>query len=310
MKKNGFQVLVIPDDNGAIKEISISRILINSILSVLGVLVLGLSFYSYGYYSKSVDEVQLQSLQNENLALISKLKDVKGNIQTLSFEIVALNRADDMLRVLADLPEIHEDIRQVGVGGPDLSRINSSDQKISSTTRMLTEKIFIDVDKLLREAKLQEASFTQIQDKLAGDKDKFARIPTIQPTYGYLTAGYGYRRHPFTGRREFHHGLDIANREGTPIYGTGGGVVEYTGVQRAYGQMIIINHGYGYKTLYAHLSKIMVRQGQKIKRGDMIAKMGTTGRSTGPHLHYEVIKNKKRTNPVLYFYGNQTLARR
>ena len=307
MKKNGITLLLIPNNKSSIKEFKIPRFLIYSVIFIVLALVASLSFYSFGYYNKVVDHVKLKSLEEENLALINRLNEINRDILALKQTITSLNKEDDMLRILADLPQIHEDIRRVGVGGPEFRDVKLM-EKLSSRTMALTKKTVIDIDQLLREARLQEASFQEIGKKLRAEKDKISRIPTIQPTYGYITAGYGYRRHPFTGRREFHRGIDIANRVGTPVYSSADGVVKHIGYQRAYGKIIIVDHGYGYQTRYAHLHQILIRKGQKVKRHDMIAKMGSSGRSTGPHLHYEVLKGGKWVNPYLHFYSEDIMV--
>lgn len=307
MKKNGLTLLLIPNNNSSIKEFKIPRLFLTSIIALVLVLVGSLAFYSFGYYQKVIDQVKLKNLEEENLVLLNRLHDINRDVLSLKKTIDALNKEDDMLRILADLPQIHEDIRRVGVGGPEFVNERTVD-KLSSRTMALTKKTIFDLDQLLREAKLQEASFKEISQKLSAEKDKVAHIPTIQPTYGYVTAGYGYRRHPFTGRREFHRGIDIANRVGTPVYATASGVIKHVGYQRAYGKIIIVDHGYGYQTRYAHLHEILCRRGQRVKRHDMIAKMGSSGRSTGPHLHYEVLKNGKWINPLMHFYSEDILS--
>jgi len=251
----------------------------------------------------TTDTMKNQNLLDENRTLVSKISEINSNLITLKRQMDALGQEDDMLRIIANLPQINEDIRKVGVGGPEYQD-RELNQNLSSRNNALTKKVILDVDQLLRKANLQRASFEEIKNKLQGAKDKISRIPTIRPTTGYNTARFGYRWHPFTGKREFHRGIDIANRYGSPIYATAGGVVIFLGTRGNYGKMIILDHGYGYQTKYAHLDKYLVRNGQEIKRGDLIAKMGSTGRSTGPHLHYEVLKNNKQVNPVAHFYAN------
>ena len=120
-----------------------------------------------------------------------------------------------------------------------------------------------------------------------------------------MASGYGYRTDPFTKKRRFHYGMDFSARKGTPIYATGNGVVKRADNRSSgYGRHIRIDHGFGYISLYAHLSKYNVRRGQRVKRGDIIGYVGNTGRSVGPHLHYEIFKDKKRINPLNFYYGN------
>ena len=145
---------------------------------------------------------------------------------------------------------------------------------------------------------------------MAKQKEKLlAAIPAIQPVKNedlkQMASGYGYRSDPFTKIRKFHYGMDFTARTGTPIYATGDGVVYKADASLSgYGNHIEINHGYGYKTLYAHLSKYNCRPGQRVKRGDIIGYVGSTGRSQAPHLHYEVFKGSERVNPLNFYYGS------
>ncbi len=127
-------------------------------------------------------------------------------------------------------------------------------------------------------------------------------VPNIKPVSGLITSTFGMRAHPIYNLSLFHQGLDISAAEGTNVQTTGDGIVAFAGYDKGYGQKITINHGYGYKTSYAHLSTLMVHQGQKVSRGDIIALSGNTGVTTGPHLHYEIQKNNIKVNPTAYFY--------
>ncbi len=128
------------------------------------------------------------------------------------------------------------------------------------------------------------------------------KIPIGPPVFGRITSGYGYRFHPLLHRIEFHYGVDIKARYGTPVRATADGVVLFAGRWGTYGKVVIIRHSFGYRTLYAHLSRIVVRKGQRVKVGQVIGFVGNTGRSTGPHLHYEIVKGFRHVNPVYYMY--------
>jgi murein DD-endopeptidase MepM/ murein hydrolase activator NlpD len=165
------------------------------------------------------------------------------------------------------------------------------------------------LDTILKALVVQSRSLDEIA-KLAKDKEKLlAAIPAIQPIKNedlrQMASGFGYRSDPFTKIRKFHAGMDFTARTGTPIYATGDGTVSVADNRMSgYGNRIIIRHGFGYETLYAHLSKFKVRAGQKVKRGDVIGYVGSTGRSEAPHLHYEVHKNGEVINPINFYYGN------
>ncbi len=156
------------------------------------------------------------------------------------------------------------------------------------------------VDELNTASQRQENSFGSLLDKLEGQRNLLASTPAIRPTDGWMTSRFGHRVSPFTGRKEFHKGLDIANRKGTAILATANGIVSYAGRKGPMGNVLVIDHGHGMITRYAHLSEALKKQGEKVKRGDIIAQMGNSGRSTGPHLHYEVHLNGVPVNPATY----------
>jgi murein DD-endopeptidase MepM/ murein hydrolase activator NlpD len=214
------------------------------------------------------------------------------------------NRDNNIYRIYFNTSPISEEERKAGFGGvnryKDLQGFNNS-ELIENTTKR--------VDVLTKELVIQSKSLDEIV-ALAKQKEKLlAAIPAIQPVKNedlkHMASGFGYRSDPFTKIRKFHYGMDFTARTGTPIYATGDGVVvKADNSLSGYGNHIEINHGYGYITLYAHLSKYKCRSGQRVKRGDIIGYVGSTGRSEAPHLHYEVMKNKQKINPMNFYYGS------
>ncbi|MGC9342011.1 MAG: M23 family metallopeptidase [Bacteroidales bacterium] len=213
-------------------------------------------------------------------------------------------RDDKVYRSVFELEPIPSSVREAGFGGSEdyYSNLNSRDGDfVKSTARKL--------DELSTKVKVQSVS---LEDLYLIAKEKsllLERKPSIQPISPadqfWLTSTYGYRWDPFTRNRRMHHGIDLAGPLGLNIYAAGAGVVEVAEYNRhGYGKEVIINHGFGYKTVYAHLDEILVTRGQKIKRGEAIGTLGSTGRSTGPHLHYEIRKNGRPVNPMYYFYEN------
>jgi murein DD-endopeptidase MepM/ murein hydrolase activator NlpD len=146
----------------------------------------------------------------------------------------------------------------------------------------------------------KEQDFTSLLDQLNEKKNLLACTPSIRPVKGWISSSFGYRNSPFTGRRELHAALDIANREGTPIIAPADGVVTFAGKKGLYGNLVVIDHGYGLVTRYGHLKSADVNKGDKVKRGEVLGRMGSTGRSTGPHVHYEVRLNGLPVNPDNY----------
>lgn len=166
------------------------------------------------------------------------------------------------------------------------------------------------IDRLDRMVYTQIRSFNSLEEQLAGDRDRIAHIPAIQPVperfLRTMASGYGYRRDPIYGTTKFHEGMDFSAPVGTPVYATADGQVSKAAWQGAYGNAIDISHGYNYMTRYAHLSRMTVHQGQTVHRGDLIGYVGNTGKSTGPHLHYEVRYRGQPQNPVNYYFYDLT----
>jgi len=196
--------------------------------------------------------------------------------------VAKLLEQDRELRLAVDLKPIDDDIKKVAVGGVEEKyEFNLSDEEAG---KLLAES-FAKIDKLERELRLQQKSYEEIYRQYRINQEKFKRIPAILPLKGSLTSKFGYRKHPILGIWAMHEGVDLVVDVGTPVYATGDGVVSYVGYRGRYGLLVEIDHGFGYVTLYAHLSKAFVREGQKVKRGDRIALSGATGLVTAPHLH-------------------------
>ena len=155
-------------------------------------------------------------------------------------------------------------------------------------------------DSLVRLSSFETHQFKAIYDKLLDKKDRLDHTPSIMPCSGYETRGYGLMLHPISGYKQFHAGIDLANRPGTPIFATANGTVEFAGTRGKLGRTVIINHGNGLKTIYGHLNKFTVKKGQEVTRGDKIGEMGNTGYSTAPHLHYAITVDGRSVNPAKY----------
>lgn len=230
---------------------------------------------------------------------------LNGKIALMDEALAAIEERDNTIyRVYFNSDPISNEFRRAGLGGKnrykDLEDFNTSDLIIGSTKK---------VDEIMKALAVQSVSLDEIT-KLAKRKALLLKsIPAIQPVKNeelrQMASGFGYRSDPFTKIRKFHKGMDFSAKSGTPIYATGDGIVKKADAKvSGFGNHIEINHGYGYMTLYAHLSKYKVRAGQKVKRGDIIGYVGSTGRSEAPHLHYEVHKNGEVVNPLNFYYGS------
>tara|TARA_B100001540_G_C15808675_1_gene643377 strand:+ start:1474 stop:2445 length:972 start_codon:yes stop_codon:yes gene_type:complete len=234
---------------------------------------------------------QYELINNE----LNQVELVLDNIQ---------DRDDNIYRVIFEADPIPSSIRKAGYGGVNRYE-NLKGYKNSELIINTSEKI----DKISKQLYIQSKSFDEIIELAKNKEDMLAAIPAIQPVsnkdLSRMASGYGYRIHPIYKTRRMHAGMDFSAKTGTPIYATGDGTVsKVKKSRRGYGNHVIIDHGYGYKTLYAHMQKYIVRKGQKIKRGETIGYIGSTGTSVAPHLHYEVHKNNKKVNPVNYFYND------
>jgi murein DD-endopeptidase MepM/ murein hydrolase activator NlpD len=264
------------------------------ILSILGSLnnyygdVLGLGF-------KTASE-----LAEENSLLRQQVRNLNARLIDVTGALSQLAQSDNQLRTAVNLPKIDLDVRAMGTGGTAVEKLDGLVSKdaneVLSSSSMLLEKVE-------KEISFQMQSYREIYGKHEENKRLFASLPAIKPMVGtYSYHGFGMRRDPFLGVMRMHEGVDIHNDVGTPVYATGDGVVEFSGnTGSSYGIALEVNHSFGYKTWYAHLSRCVARSGQRVKRGQLIAYSGNTGRSTGPHLHYEVRRNGTQQNPVEYF---------
>ncbi len=216
------------------------------------------------------------------------------------------DRDDNIYRVIFESEPIPNSIRQAGFGGSDRYSVfdNYDNAELLKTT---TERL----DKITKQLYIQSKSFDEVV-KLAKNKEQLiSSIPAIMPINNKdlrrQPGGFGWRTHPIYKTPEFHPGMDFAAEQGTPIYATGDGVVETADANaQGYGNHVVINHGFGYQTLYGHMSKMAVRVGKKIKRGELVGYVGSTGLSTAPHIHYEVIKNGEKVNPINFYFNDLT----
>jgi murein DD-endopeptidase MepM/ murein hydrolase activator NlpD len=243
-----------------------------------------------------------RSLVTENAILRDQLRVFETRFQNLQGRLATLSDQGNELRLLVDLPKLDNETRQAGFGGAD-ERV---DFGVSGNVNGMLNAMRTAVAKMEKEVGLQQTSYREAISKYDRNERMYPCIPAIKPMDGYFSmSGFGIRFHPIFHQWMPHEGLDIANDIGTPVYATGDGVVVSAGrTQAGLGIMIVIDHGYGYTTVYGHLDKVLARSGERVKRGALIARSGRTGIATGPHLHYEVRLNGVLQNPVDYFFDD------
>jgi len=250
--------------------------------------------------------IELKRVQKENITQKIELQELNTKIDDMETYLTKLQVFDKKIRVMANIDNgaganaaTGAQAEPSGMGGTS----GAADYFVNpdrTKNRELVSKVYGGLDLLKMEAAKQEKSFTEIQELLLRQSSLLASTPSIWPARGWLTSSYGYRGDPFNGRYQMHSGLDIANRVGSEIIAPADGIVTRATMIPALGKVVEISHGYGVKTVYGHLSELGVTLGQRVKRGQPIAKMGSTGRSTGPHLHYEVLVNGVTVNPSKY----------
>lgn len=270
------------------------------------VAILGFSVFSgFRAFTQAVDKARLADLERENEALRSTITGLAGKVTEFEDAMARHVEFEEHVRILADLEPMDQDVWGVGVGGPELR----SAAGIGGLQGERLESIGEDIERMLRQLKLQRHSFTEILQSLRDKSDELSCIPSIKPVdVGYISSGFGKRRDPFTGRISRHEGLDFSARKGSNIYATANGTVRKAKYDRGYGYTIEIDHGNGIVTKYAHNQKLLVRRGQKVSRGDVIAYLGDSGRSTAPHLHYEVRLNGVAQNPLKFILPSDTVV--
>ncbi|HTY38900.1 MAG TPA: peptidoglycan DD-metalloendopeptidase family protein [Bacteroidota bacterium] len=240
-----------------------------------------------------------QVLVAENTVLRDQLKTIGGRLQSLQSKLATLSDQGNELRLLVDLPKLDSDTRSAGFGGTD----DKIDLGVSGNVNRMLNDLRLSMSKAEKEIQLQQTNYTEVSDKYEHNKAMYACMPAIKPMEGYYSIhSFGMRMHPVFHEVRMHEGLDIANDIGTPVHATGDGVIEAAGrTEAGLGIMVVVNHGFGYTSVYGHLSKVLVRPGDRVKRGAVIALSGKTGIATGPHLHYEVRLNGVLQNPVDFF---------
>jgi murein DD-endopeptidase MepM/ murein hydrolase activator NlpD len=289
------------DENGTQWDFSKRQLFIVVFLCV-SIVGTGL-FFATDYLTKILYQTKLKNLKRDYSQLSLTLSKLHQQMDLLSTHVINIEEKDRALRTYANMPQIDKDVRKLGIGGMEVVKHVKVENQLSDPASKLID-LEMNVDNLTRKVKLELASYSNIYNKVIKESDRLQSIPSIRPVNGgYINSGFGYRNDPFTSKPRFHYGQDITVSSGTNIYAPSDGVVKYAARQGGFGKVIKLDHGYGYRTIFAHLSKFYVKWGQKVKRGDLIGKSGNTGRSAGPHLHYEVHRNGVPQNPLDYFFS-------
>ena len=272
-------------------------------LVTVSLIVLG-SFLLIGadYVSKVLYDKRLKEFKANYTSVIFNIDAIQSRLKELDKQILDIEEKDKAVRTYAGMPDVDKDIRKLGIGGVALKESPVLDNLAPAVSKEISE-LHLDIEKLSRQVNFELASYETIYEKVKSDINRIRHIPSIRPVSGgFLNSSFGYRQDPIDNVRRFHQGQDITVASGTPIFSPADGAVKRAYYIGGFGNHIKLEHSSGYSTTYAHLSKIFVRHGQKIKRGDIIGETGNTGRSTAPHLHYEVHYRGTPKNPLDYFF--------
>ena len=275
-----------------------------AVVTFAGICLLGVMVYGYHDLRQSIAEKgqmaltvakQHEQIIDQRLQIQAFAQEIDG----LKNKLITLERFEEKIRTIANLAPIGDNEGLFGIGGapiddldPDLGLARRHEALMREMHRQVKEMDTVSLD--------QQERLESLLEKLEDQRSALEATPSIKPADGWISSQFGYRVSPFTNRRESHKGIDIANHIGTPILATAKGRITFTGNKGSMGKVMTIDHGHGLVTRFAHLDKILKKKGESVKRGDTIALMGNSGRSTGPHVHYEVRLNGQEVDPAKY----------
>jgi len=300
MKKK-FTVMIF--DESRLGDVRTRKISMPLIYVALVAVVLYVAASSAGFYFLSNLHKEKQTLltyKSENVKLKKQISGYENQLVVINDKLASVSELENQVRGLAVYGKSPESKKRLAMGGKEVDVT----EDIADVAARKDKDYFKDLSSALTnlgaDLEKKAQSLSELADFLEGQKLRLSSTPSIWPSNGWISSRFGYRISPFTGRRVFHEGLDVAGKFGAPIKATAAGTVVFSGRKNGYGKVVIIDHGFGYMTKYAHNSTNLVNAGQKVMKGDKIAKIGNSGRSTGPHVHYEVLVNGVPVNPLKF----------
>lgn len=296
MAKRVYTVLVLPDASSPARVFHISHTTLVGLFWIAAVGFLALSFLLSQYVTLHARALERKQIRQETTAQ----NGMAEKVGWLEGELARLREMGWRIRLAVGLDKSERQPAPMGRGEADRVSQNPPSDTLKQRTERIVDSMHQDLATLKQEIDSREQSFRKLKSYLDEKAAVRAATPTILPVRGLITSGYGYRKSPFTGLPEFHQGLDIAAPSGTPILATADGVVAFVGSLASYGNVVYIHHGRRFATLYGHNSRSRVREGARVHRGDIIAYVGSTGRTTGPHVHYGTYVTGALSNPLKY----------
>lgn len=317
MIKNRFYTLVlIPEKSSKLRKVILPTWVMRGF--IIGVGLIGIVGFmmvmDYWYVMGQIDEIK--ELKIENRKLRSQVQVYQNRMETIENTLNRIDTFSTRLKIITNIEDreslvskvnsqqdLPDSAMNVGIRMPaSLEEIEAMDEHDPERQEIERENRILDLrfTRLQSKSLLSEQTLEDLYELLSDQKDLLSALPTRKPASGTYTSGFGIRPSPYGGRERMHEGIDIANYIGTNIFTTAAGIVKFAGQKPGYGRLVVIDHGYGMETWYGHVRQLLVREGEKVKRGGLIAKMGNSGRSTGPHVHYEVRVHGIPVDPLSY----------
>jgi len=313
-------IIFINSREGSFRELYVSKSRLRYILMALAVFCVLLCVFTVDYFSTFSSRLSYQQYQVENKNLKAQLSQMHIKMRQLNSRLHQIEDFSHKIKVIAGLEHTHSSVAMGPLSNPSFpalsSMVNEKQNKKSQSRQVAfslpsasdstvlspssVDSIVIYMDRLDKKSQLAHQDITLIMEQLYERKDIISSTPSILPAKGWISSHFGYRQYPFTGEVSLHEGMDIAAFPGTPVYAPANGVIVFVGYKQGYGNVIVVDHGYELSTLYGHLSDIMVSRWQKVERGQVIGTIGSTGNSSGPHLHYEVRISNVPVDPANY----------
>ncbi|MBW1892398.1 MAG: M23 family metallopeptidase [Deltaproteobacteria bacterium] len=311
--RNKITFVVFGNTGSRIHQATISKPAVITSFIFIALFLISFATVGYQHYDlkRNISDAKLlqakiNGQEDEIAGQHQQIQIFANEINFLKGKLVELNGFEKKIRIIANIEHASENENLFGVGGTspeDLDTRISTREKHNGLVREMHEQ----VKNLEFASNQQKHGFNSLLIDLEAKRNLLASTPSIIPTSGWISSRFGRRKSPFTGLTELHKGLDIASREGTPIIATADGIVTFAAKKGLLGKVVVIDHGHGISTRYGHCGKLLKSSGEAVKRGDVIAHMGNTGRSTGPHLHYEVKLNGIQVNPEKYMFNIYSL---
>lgn len=330
MDKKKITLFVVTNDAGPTRKVVLSGAWAKGVLFLSGVLLLAFVAGVVDYGGLLVQSIENKRLRAENAQLLKQFQVVEGKLSALEGSLERVRTFTTKLKLITNIDSEDrslnlamgpnpapgevvqemdqpmderasmEELEKQDVDFVAKKPLDESRGELALQTGKDYQTLAIRIDKALRESNLREQSVLDLWEALSERQSLLTSTPNIRPARGWFTSRFGYRVSPFTGRSALHAGLDIAAAPGSPVMAPADGIVTFAGYDEGYGKMVTIDHGYGVTTRFGHCAQVYVQVGQKVSRYDVVASVGNTGRSTGPHLHYEVRVNGVPRNPALY----------